>query len=205
MHLIDSISVWEIRNSGKKWFDSFVLDSRIDREYLYNLLLMEYRDMNTMYSDSVLFHQAVGLFFVKNKDRIKRLLDTLYAQYDPLENFNTRTVIDKDTTGNKDYTQKDNESNNRDREDKHYISAFNNPTGTDVEQTRDTTSDRSTDVYNSTQNTGTSGTEDVLKTVQGITSSSYQELIDKERRTVQFNISNWILREFAKDLLVALW
>lgn len=265
MTLIDSINLWEIRNKGKQWFDDFVLDARIDRDFLYNMILVEYRDCLTMYADSNLYHSSVALFFVKNSDRIRRLLDTLDIEYDPIENYHVWKDANQKDVGNKAFQQDDtdtkskavgdtktvtsenteesttdttgskNTNGNKNGVDTHYVSAFNNPTGADVEQYRDTSStttgetettngketNKTTDkgtvktvdsiqddengTYGSKQNTDTTNTQDRKEETRGITNSSYQELIDKQRRTVQFNITNWILREFAKELLLSIW
>lgn len=205
MTLIESIQVWELRNEGRHWFDDFTLDSRIKRDYLYKQILSEYRDIKTVYSDSELFHDTVKAFFIMESDTITRLLDTYELEYNPIENYNKTTTVDRDLTGKIDYTQGDEAHDRREEEDDHYVSAFNNPTGDSVLQTKDTSVETDENSYNSTRKTDSKNTEDVKQHETGITSSSYQELIDKQRKTVQFNIVKWILTEFCRHLLVGLW
>lgn len=175
--------------------------------------MAEYADFECVYADTSYMHKNVELFWEKNNDRIKRLLDTLDLEYNPIENYSTVETGNLEAKGTKKFTQKDNTNSTKDEtidsESKHFVSAFNNINGEDVEQTRDTahTTDTTSfnEDYNSGQDTGTTDHEETSATKKGLTNLSYQELIDKQRRTVQFDIDDWILREFAKELLICIW
>lgn len=237
MTLVDSVNLWMILNSNEFYFQSSDIDVRIDKQHIYHIIMAQYADLECVYADTSYMHKNVELFWKKNKDRIKRLLDTLDLEYNPIENYSTVETGNLDANGTKKFTQKDNTNFTKnftqkdntnstkdesiDSENKHFVSAFNNINGEDVEQTRDTvhTTDNTTfnenynsgqdtkynEDYNSGQDTGTTDHEETLGTKKGLTNLSYQELIDKQRRTIQFDIDDWILREFAKDLLISIW
>lgn len=213
MTLVDSVNLWMILNNNEFYFQSSDIDVRIDKEHIYHIIMAQYADLECVYADTSYMHKNVELFWKKNKDRIKRLLDTLDLEYNPIENYSTVETGKLDANGTKKFNQKDNTNSTKDEtidsESKHFVSAFNNINGEDVEQTRDTahTTDNTkfNEDYSSGQDTGTTDHEETLGTKKGLTNLSYQELIDKQRRTVQFDIDDWILREFAKDLLISIW
>ena len=213
MTLIDSINLWRLQNQNEFYFNDIVLDERLNKEDLYNMILTEYMNMLVLYANPQLFKTTVKLFFLKNKDRISDLIDTTVLNYDPLENYSTVETGKLDRTGTKGFTQADNRTENIAREGKttstHYVSAFNNVQGEDVEQSRDVIEAKETVVdtenYTSAQDTNTKDNEETRDTKKGITNLTYQDLIEKQRKVVQFSIYEWILKEFAKDLLVAIW
>lgn len=213
MTLIDSINLWRLQNQNEFYFNDIVLDERLNKEDLYNMILTEYMNMLVLYANPQLFKTTVKLFFLKNKDRISDLIDTTVLNYDPLENYSTVETGKLDRTGTKGFTQADNRTENITREgdttSTHYVSAFNNVQGEDVEQNRDVIKAKEkvvdTENYTSAQDTNTKDNEETRDTKKGITNLTYQDLVEKQRKVVQFSIYEWILKEFAKDLLVAIW
>lgn len=213
MTLIDSINLWRLQNQNEFYFNDIVLDERLNKEDLYNMILTEYMNMLVLYANPQLFKTTVKLFFLKNKDRISDLIDTTVLNYDPLENYSTVETGKLNRTGTKGFTQADNRTENIAREgdttSTHYVSAFNNVQGEDVEQNRDVIKAKEkvvdTENYTSAQDTNTKDNEETRDTKKGITNLTYQDLVEKQRKVVQFSIYEWILKEFAKDLLVAIW
>ena len=213
MTLIDSINLWRLQNQNEFYFNDIVLDERLNKEDLYNMILTEYMNMLVLYANPQLFKTTVKLFFLKNKDRISDLIDTTVLNYDPLENYSTVETGKLDRTGTKGFTQADNRTENIAREgdttSTHYVSAFNNVQGEDVEQSRDVIKAKEkvvdTENYTSAQDTNTKDNEETRDTKKGITNLTYQDLVEKQRKVVQFSVYEWILKEFAKDLLVAIW
>lgn len=213
MTLIDSINLWRLQNQNEFYFNDIVLDERLNKEDLYNMILTEYMNMLVLYANPQLFKTTVKLFFLKNKERISDLIDTTVLNYDPLENYSTVETGKLDRTGTKGFTQADNRTENIMREgdttSTHYVSAFNNVQGEDVEQNRDVIKAKEkvvdTENYTSAQDTNTKDNEETRDTKKGITNLTYQDLVEKQRKVVQFSIYEWILKEFAKDLLVAIW
>ena len=193
MYLIESIEVWKIRNPDTDYLDSVEMDSRLDKALLMDLLLSEYSEMDVVNTNSIAMHTAVENLFKKYKDNIKRLLDTLDLEYNPIDNYKT---VEKRTLG---ITESENKGNNYSGEDTKYVSAYNQLDNSDTKERRDVSE---TDEY-STSEGNTNEDETILKT--GMVNGNYQDLISKERELAKFNIYNYILQIFAKELLIAQW
>lgn len=213
MTLVDSINLWRLKNQNEFYFNDITLDERLDKEDLYNIIMTEYMNMLVLYANPQLFKTTVKLFFLKNAQRISDLIDTTVLKYDPLENYSTVETGKSDKTGTKGYTQSDDRNENikriGDTTSTHFVSAFNNVQGEDVEQYRDVIHSEETvtdnEKYTSVQDTNTKDNETTQGTKRGITNLTYQDLVEKQRKVVQFSVYEWILREFAKDLLIAIW
>lgn len=233
MTLIDNVELWRMMHNDAFYFESMQIDERLDKHYVYDIIMTQYMNMTTLYSDTELYHKAIELFWVKNKDRISKLLDTLEIEYNPIENYSTIETGTAERKGSKDLSKNGetnstinktvdasvNKSTNTETEDKHFVSPYNNVNGNDVGASRDTgtASEHSTEdstetttqtgkeTSEATEKTSTGENETTLGTKKGITNLSYQELIEKQRRTVMFDIDDFILKEFAKELLISIW
>lgn len=65
---------------------------------------------------------------------------------------------------------------------------------------------RKDDTTQNTKENETTGTGEKEGTTKvGIDRITYQELTDSQRRTVMFNIYNWIIDKFAKEFMIQLW
>lgn len=78
----------------------FTIDPRIDKMYLFTLLMREYRHMMCYEEDFDQFTWQVDAFFFKHAETIKRLLDSVDMTFDPLQNHGMKTVRDFDRTQN---------------------------------------------------------------------------------------------------------
>ena len=136
MTLVDSVNLWMMLHNNEFYFQSSDIDTRINKDHIYHIIMSQYADLECVYSDTSYMHKNVELFWIKNKDRITRLLDTLDIKYDPIENYSTVETGNLDANGTKKFTQKDNTSSTTDEtintESKHFVSAFNNINGEDV-------------------------------------------------------------------------
>lgn len=100
MTFLEILEIWEIKNPEVDFFDGIELHSFIDRDALFDFLLLEYKDMQTVDSDSGLFRRRVKNFFKIHKWNIDKLADTLELKYHTLENVRTHQHIlyDNDRT-----------------------------------------------------------------------------------------------------------
>lgn len=76
---------------------------------------------------------------------------------------------------------------------------------TDNKDTSSTDNRDDSTTQNTTENESTGVGENEATVKTGITGSSYQELTDAQRKTVMFNIYNWIIDKFAKEFVIQLW
>ena len=91
MTLLDIIEVYNINNGNDlnditAIFEDIELDNRLDKEVLAGVLLDECGAMTSIYNVTSTFKYFSNLFFKKYKWNIKKLVDTLEFQYDPLKN-----------------------------------------------------------------------------------------------------------------------
>lgn len=195
MTLADSVSLWEIANPNKEWFD-FVVDTNqhINKQALWGYLYMEYCDMTVVDSNSQAFHMRVENFFDIHRWNIDKMSATMEFEYEPLNDFGwtqsrkmdreqeVETVTDRDKVEELEQNAVNvwEEQGTSNGTDVHFISAFNDvpsptsdnpPRYEDTEQYRDTHS-------NSHHNDGTS--EDELNSTKGT-----QEDINKNEDLVE--------------------
>ena len=91
MTLLDIIELYNI-NNGKDLddigaiFEDIELDERLDKDVLAGVLLDECGAMTSIYNVTSTFKYFSNLFFKKYKWNIKKLVDTLEFEYDPLKN-----------------------------------------------------------------------------------------------------------------------
>lgn len=88
MILMDAVQVWA-RITGRPirdYFAEFKLDERLDRDTLVNDIFMEFGNLNTCDSDTNTFRERVNFFFLIHEYNIKKLVDTMEYEYNPLTN-----------------------------------------------------------------------------------------------------------------------
>lgn len=86
MQLIAQCSLWEYNHPGSKFFDSMVIDSRIDREELFYHICHELGDLETVEHSSECLHLWFEHFFRRWEVPIRELFNTAEYQYDPMVN-----------------------------------------------------------------------------------------------------------------------
>lgn len=235
MTLRDHVRLWELKNPNTEYLDGIDICSYpiVDKQVLWNYLLLEYMDMSVVINDTYLFREEVKNFFQIHRWNIDELAKTLEYEYDPLTNNKWTKVRGVDEEKNTDYEEDTindhnyNESGRHYIQDVNYVSAFNEDEspqqiGTDADgnpiyKFNDTEHDRQTQSKTYSLN---GNTDDTTNKVSGETMTDtigenitytgndgvpYQEYIEKQRSAVQFNIYKWISRHFCKELLVAIW
>ena len=188
------------------------LDARIDKDVLALELINECGRQTPRYMDSSFFATMATNFFKIKAREIKRNLDALALEYNPIEQFNVERVYDGtvDTDYGKTTTRTDNLTETFDMGDQtstHYVSA-DNESGF-----QGRTKDEASSKTDSTRNTGTqthgeSGTDTVTdehtETETGRRTAA-QELLSSEFEVNKFNIYRMIALDFSDALMVAIY
>lgn len=147
MILMDAVQVWS-RITGKKvneYFSNIQLDKRLDKDTLVNFIFMEFGQLNTLDSDTSTFKSRMEYFFLIHEYNIKKLLDSMYYDYNPL------TTVDMKYHRKSHYDQFDDENKNDTRDLRTtFWENFVDDEITDTDSNTDTTN-------NSTYNEDTSG------------------------------------------------
>lgn len=140
-------------------FDGIILPAGLTQEDVVNEILQECATMEPLYGDPELFHQMILHWFKTRNYTFQRLYDTMYLEYNPLENaYRTETretdygrEYSRDTTRNStenENTQNNGEGNTTKKfENNQEVSSTKEinggetiDSGKDTESTQDTTS-----------------------------------------------------------------
>ncbi len=228
MNLIDILTEYAIAHDHSDelflMLQDYTIDNRISRETLNRIIIKDLGTMRPITSYTEVYKMLVDTFFEKYEDNIKRLLDTLDIEYNPLQNKN---ITETETIGETEQRESSGHINNTDN---YTTNVDNVETGTDINEKQvsafDATTyqnkDKNTDTKNlrtdnDTTHSGTTTsviTSDVdtdrdvtrNKTIVGKDGNdSMQDLIKEERRLAEFNIYNWIIEQMRKELFLLVY
>ena len=220
MNLIDTLTEYSIAHDHSDnlfyMLQDYVIDSRIDRETLNRIIIKDLGTMRPITSYTEVYKMLVDTFFEKYEDNIKRLLDTLDIEYNPLQNKNiTETENEqRDSTGHINNTDQyttnvDNVETGTDVNEKQ-VSAFDATTYQNKDKNTETKNLRTDNDTTHSGTTTSAITSDVgterTKVITGKDGNdSYQDLIKEERRIAEFNIYNWIIKQMRKELFLLVY
>lgn len=199
MNLIDILDVYALEHDSDDMFlllADYNLDNRIDKDVMNTVIIKDLGGMRPITTNADLFKILLDTFFNKYSSNIKRLVDTMYLEYNPLDNKNITETENRESTGDIDNT--DTYTTTKDDEDK--TSAYDSSTyqpdkkyDSTVGHEGETTSDIHSTVDTTKSVVGKDGSE------------SYQSLIEQERRLAEFNIFNWIIKQMRKELFLLVY
>lgn len=196
-------------------FKDYELDQRLDKDALNLFILDELGAMDVWYEDPEVYKIFSDNFFEIWKDNIKKLTDTIMAEYNLLQNTNmtetTSVEIDQDmdttTSGSNtdDYTRTSEDGDEETRK----VSAFD-------ESDFQNDSQRITSGTGSISHSGTktnegSKNEDLewretdVTTKVGYKDRDVQDALEKERKLNRFNVYQWILKKYKEDMMVLIY
>lgn len=223
MNLIDILDIYSLEHDSNElllMFDDYVIDSRVDRDTLNTEIISKLGAMRPITTDSNLFKILFDNFFKKYNSNIIKLCDTLDLQYNPLytkdiyhdvnEKENRHSVGDIDNTDK--YSTNTDQTNTGTDTNEETVSAYDSSsyqpmkknvetqnlrTDNDVQHSGETTSDIVSDVdTDKTLSEHTLGKDGDLP---------YQDLIEKQRKLVEFNIYNWIIKQMRRELFLLVY
>lgn len=178
-------------------FTTAPIDPRINIELLTNTIIAQSPDLLPLYTDTTVFKIMSDAFFKRNEYAIKGLLDTMEAEYSPLENYN---IIEEDT-GKNDYTAGTsvhtvgtNNTGSTNMRSAFDSADYQPNEKTDTEGNDDSTATKSgTDIYSHANKVTRKG---------NIGTKTAQEMIEAERRVRDFDIYHWIAIRYENAMFV---
>ena len=220
MTFLDMIEIYNAKTGNEldyidSMFNDIVLDSRLDKHTLIGVLLDHCGAMNCIYETTATFKYFSDNFFKKYEWNIKKLVDTVEAEYNPLinkkltwtettdieQNLDTDEDREKKNTGTQGSVYNENETNT--------ISAMNSssyePDNKSDTSGSNTRTDNLNEKVNASKDENLTWDETDVHTEEGIINTSYQDLIEKERKQARFNIYNWIADKYAKELFLLVY
>lgn len=200
-------------------FNGLVLPTQVNRETLINNLVMECAELELLYSNYDFMQAAITAWSNKQLHVWTELAKTLEYEYEPLWNkdYHVSSVEDRTFRGTEDITTNTDDDNSYSGSstgtntgagtDLHSVYGFNS--NVDAPESKDTTNNTVT-----SSNTSTStDNRDIVETIDRDTSDignikneswergnigvmSTQDLINQQREVVQFNLIDYIIKDF---------
>lgn len=220
MTFLDMIEIYNAKTGNEldyidSMFSDIALDSRLDKHTLVVTLLDQCGAMHCIYETTATFKYFSDNFFKKYEWNIKKLVDTVEAEYNPLinkkltwtettdieQNLDTDEDRSKQNTGTQGSVYNENETNT--------ISAMNSsnyePDNKSDTSGSNTRTDNLNESINASKDENLTWDETDVHTEEGLINTSYQDLIEKERKQARFNIYNWIADKYAKELFLLVY
>lgn len=196
-------------------FKDYELDERLDKDALNVFLLDELGAMDVWYEDPEIYKVFSDNFFEIWKDNIKKLTDTIMAEYNLLQNTNmteTTTVQidqDMDTTTNGSKTDSYTRSTTDGDEETNKVSAFDETTFQNDSQRissgTGSVSHSGSKTDSGTKNEDLEWRETDITTRVGYKDRDVQGVLEKERKLNRFNVYQWILKKYKEDMMVLMY
>lgn len=192
------------------------------------MIIEEYAEMECAHTTTTTFYRHNMNFFRHYYPIIRKLLDTNDLQYDPLDNYHGKekrvrdrdqTVDTKDDKGWSESGKDDGDwglNGSSNGTNTNYVSAFNDRNN-DTEHHRDVSSDGYNREGDNHKTYSKSGTEDDVKkdtTAEDITDTiersgnngkPYQDLVEMQRKVAVFDIYDWIMTKWCKEMMIGVW
>lgn len=206
------LSVITLSKINPHLWDGFRVPGDVDRQTVIDNIKLETSEMSVLYPDAETMQFAIKNWTDKNYSVWSELWETLQYEYNPIHNYDREGHWkDKNTERHvetPDLTTKDDYQRNlaNDTTVNNSIAAYNNGL---ADSSRDVS--HSVDTGNSSNTNKRSGTikndaDDVLQHDEhvygniGVTST--QQLIEAQRRVVQFNLIDYIVNDYKRHLCI---
>ena len=203
---IDTIGMY---NEYPHLFDSLVVPDGVDKNTVIDTILFRSSELEILYFNPKFFAYAIGSWSSKQLYNWTKLYNTTQLEYNPLENANrTETYTDMEQIGEEGSTQQslqynDESETNTGADTTHSVAGYNSSSlvtqSTDEENT-DQNYSASGDRSNNTSSTNLRNRvlSHEFKLWGSIGVITPQDLIQKEREVVKFNIYDYIADEFTQ-------
>lgn len=193
-------------------FDGFRVPGDVDRQTVIETILLETSEMSCLYADSDAMQFAIKNWTDKNYSVWEELWKTLQYEYNPIHNYdreghwkdkNTeRHVETPNITTTDDYERNlttDSTTNTS-------VAAYNNGFADSTREVLNGTDGGNSNNTNKRSGTIKNDADDVLQHDEhvfgniGVTST--QQLIEAQRRVVQFNLIDYIVNDYKRHLCI---
>ena len=232
----DMLDLYAMKHSSTDMFlmlRDYTLDERLNRDDLNVKIMLELGERQTYWQHTDLLKTNIDNWFTTHEDNIKKLVDTIELEYNPLYNtdyyddvhehtVNDDTVHEDLHKVNDDTVHEDlynhNEGTTSDGYVENQVSAYDSSgyqpqdksthhDTTDLETTGDNTIKTDKDeTGDNTIKTDKDEDRELDKHHYGKEGTeSYQDLIDKERRLAEFNVYDWIIKQLDSEICLGVF
>lgn len=215
MNLIDILDMYALLQESDNLYlmlNDYPIDDRVDRDILNRVIVKELGPSRPITTDPDTFKELLETFFEKYNSNIKRLVDTMYLEYNPMHTKDMTETEHRHSVGDIDNT------------DKYDTTTDNDQTGSNTEEKQVSATDVSTyqpkdklvvspnlhtdnDVHHEAETTSDiDSTVDTERNLHGKDGDvAYQTLIEQERKVAEFNIFNWIIKQMRRELFLLIY
>lgn len=209
--LMETATMYPNRTYEYLWQD-IDIDARLDKNILIQEILLSCSNSIPYINNVEMFKNASDSFFLKWKYQISKLLDTQEFKYNPIwnkdgvitENHNSERIREVSVTD--DYGETENTTD--DSTSEKTVSAYNESDYQPYDKDKyDDTRNKKIESGRDTDTHDNDTLGEVTKRVEqgniGVTTT--QSMIVEERSLYEFNIYEWIVTKYEKELFMRVW
>lgn len=213
------MEIWSLKHDAAdpmSMLENITIDSRIDKSLLASHIVLRCGSLSPVFNTSYSYEIWHQHWFEVHQREITALLDTYELEYNPIEAYSRfedkhhradeSTTLDETNSANSNTNSS--QSSNGSSEQKH--SAYNE----NIYQPNDQTLSNSS--ASGTENTGESAKRDYTRDRDFETTDdnyvhgnnglfTFQQMVNQQRDTVQFNILEWIVNKYTKEGFLAVY
>lgn len=207
----DMLDIYALKHKSDDIFlmlQDYVLDTRLSREDLNDKIVLELGERTPYWNHTELLKANIENWFATHEDNIKKLVDSIELEYNPLYNTDYYEKVDNER-----------KTDNKRIED---LESHSIPDDTVVSENQVSAYDAGgyqPQDKNITTNTGNNTTtgdnvitddnkivDDNMKHHYGKEGTeSYADIISKERRLAEFNIYDWIVNQLDSEICLGVF
>ena len=184
--------------------NNFHVPDRIDKEHLFDLLMFECGEMELLYSEPTVFALNLETWSKKRLKVWEKLLDTLEYDYNPIYNYDRFEDYTDKGSGNRKISSTNNSKNGGEDTTTEKVSAFNTSDWENRAKSNTEYGGTNTQTGTETENSGNEFTHTAhLRGNIGVTTT--QQMIDEQRRIVNYTVEDTIIHDFKYHFLLGVY
>ena len=184
MAISAQMSLWGLYQVDPTILDGLILPTGMDADNLKDNLLLETESMEILYPNTLFLKMAIQVWAAERLDVWTKLYNTTQLVYDPIENYDRREQSSSSNTGG--------------------AAGSTTVTGSATAYNSDDFADVSKSVSAGNNQSNSSGT--YASRVHGnIGVTTTQQMIEQERKSVQFCMAEYIINDFITRFCVGVY
>lgn len=199
-----TMSVMGMYKYYPRLFSQLKIPTGLKPELFINRLCYETAGLEVLFSSPPIFENVIGLWCDTNIDRWQKIYDTTQLDYNPIENYDrqeewednskTASTVDSHDTGTGKNSAKDTQRK----------AAFDAGSMVDSDSGENSSESESTQTGHSAgESTEQSTHKARIHGNIGVTTS--QQMIEEERKVLEFNMYSYLIQEFKEQFLLLVY
>lgn len=185
-------------------FSQLKIPTGLKNELFINRLCYETANMEVLFSSPPIFENVIGLWCDTNLERWQKLYDTTQLDYNPIENYDRNEEWEDTSTTASSVDSHDTGTGKNSAQDKQRKAAFDSGAMVDSDSGENSSESESTQTGHSTGESSEYSTHKArLHGNIGVTTT--QEMIQEERRVLEFNMYSYLIQEFKEQFLLLVY